>query len=65
MEAMPPWVAGAAELGAVAAGMLDDWVLPFVYNVTLDGFRASALGSIFLGGLVALADVSRTQGEEA
>ena len=51
--------------GTLAAGMLGDWVLPFVYNVTLDGFRASVLGWIFLGGLVALADVSRTQGEEA
>ena len=41
--------------GTLAAGMLGDWVLPFVYNVTLDGFRASVLGWVFLGGLVALA----------
>ena len=41
--------------GTLAAGMLGDWVLPFVYNVTLDGFRASVLGWLFLGGMVALA----------
>jgi hypothetical protein len=41
-------------VGTLAAGMLGDWVLPFVYNVTLSGLRASVLGWIFLGGLVAL-----------
>ncbi len=40
--------------GILAAAMLGDWVLPFVYNVTLSGLRASVLGWIFLGGLVAL-----------
>ena len=40
--------------GMVVAGMLGDWVIPFVYNVGFDGFRASVLGWIFLGGLVAL-----------
>ena len=29
-------------------------VIPFVYNVGLKGFRASVLGWIFLGGLVAI-----------
>ncbi len=38
--------------GTLAAGMLADWVLPFVYNIGLTGFRASVLGWIFLGGLV-------------
>jgi hypothetical protein len=33
---------------------LGDWVLPFVYNVGLAGFRSSMIGWIFLGGLVAL-----------
>jgi len=40
--------------GTLAAGILADWILPFVYNIGLAGFRASILGWIFLGGLVAL-----------
>lgn len=40
--------------GMLAAGMLGDWVIPFAYNVGLRGFRASMLGWLFLGGLVAL-----------
>jgi hypothetical protein len=40
--------------GMLVAGMLGDWIIPFVYNVGLDGFRASILGWMFLGGLVAL-----------
>lgn len=40
--------------GTLAAGMLCDWILPFVYNITLDGLRASTLGWLFLGGLLAL-----------
>ena len=41
-------------VGMLIAGMLGDWVIPFVYNVGLKGFRASVLGWIFLGGLVAI-----------
>jgi O-antigen ligase len=40
--------------GMLAAAMLGDWVLPFVYNIGFNGFRASILGWVFLGGLVAL-----------
>jgi O-antigen ligase len=40
--------------GMLVAGMLGDWVIPFVYNVGFDGFRASVLGWLFLGGLVIL-----------
>jgi O-antigen ligase len=40
--------------GTLAAGMLCDWILPFVYNITLEGMRASTLGWLFLGGLLAL-----------
>jgi hypothetical protein len=40
--------------GMLVAGMLGDWLIPFVYNVGLDGFRASILGWMFLGGLLAL-----------
>jgi O-antigen ligase len=33
---------------------LGDWVLPFVYNIGLSGFRVSVMGWFFLGGLVVL-----------
>lgn len=41
-------------VGTLLAGFLVDWVLPFVYNIGLTGFRASVLGWLFLGGLVSL-----------
>jgi hypothetical protein len=41
-------------VGTLLAGFLVDWVLPFVYNIGLTGFRASILGWLFLGGLVSL-----------
>ena len=47
-------------VGMLVAGMLGDWVIPFVYNVGLKGFRASVLGWIFLGGLVALQQIYST-----
>ena len=40
--------------GSLVASWLGDWLLPFVYNVGLRGFRASVLSWIFLGGLVLL-----------
>ena len=40
--------------GTLVASTLVDWVLPFVYNLGLSGFRASVLVWIFLGGLVSL-----------
>ena len=36
------------------AAFLGDWVLPFVYNVGLPGFRASILPWFFWGGAIAL-----------
>jgi hypothetical protein len=45
--------------GMVVAGMLGDWVLPFFYNVGLNGFRSSMLGWLFLGGLVSLEQMVR------
>jgi len=45
--------------GMLAAGMLGDWVLPFVYNMGLAGFRASVLGWLFLGGLLSLERIVR------
>ncbi len=43
-----------AFVGSLAAMLLVDWLLPFIYNVGFAGFRTSALAWMFLGGLVAL-----------
>jgi hypothetical protein len=40
--------------GMAVAAMLGDWVLPFFYNLGLNGFRSSMLGWLFMGGLVSL-----------
>jgi hypothetical protein len=40
--------------GTLVAGYLVDWVLPFAYNIGLNGFRASVLAWIFLGGIVSI-----------
>jgi len=40
--------------GSLAAGILGDWVLPFVYNIGLLGFRSSVFTWLFLGGLLAI-----------
>lgn len=52
------YVIGAmgALAGTLVAGMLGDWILPFVYNVGLEGFRASGLAWMFLGAVVALGE---------
>jgi hypothetical protein len=51
-------------LGAIPAVLLaafmGDWVLPFVYNVGMVGFRASVMVWLFMGGLVAIEQFSRT-----
>ncbi|HEX9074328.1 MAG TPA: O-antigen ligase family protein [Anaerolineae bacterium] len=44
----------AGLVGMLFAGTLADWVLPFVYNIGISGFRVSMLGWLFLGGLVSL-----------
>jgi hypothetical protein len=36
------------------AGVLGDWILPFVYNITIRGMRASVMGWLFMGGLLAI-----------
>ncbi len=41
-------------IGTIVAGMFGDWVIPFIYNVGFNGFRASILGWFFMGALVAL-----------
>jgi hypothetical protein len=47
--------------GMVVAAMLGDWVLPFFYNIGLNGFRSSMLGWLFLGGLVSLEQMVKSQ----
>ena len=49
----------AGLVASLVAGMLGDWVLPFVYNIGINGFRASVLAWLFLGGLVALEQISK------
>lgn len=47
----------AGLIGTVAAAFLVDWVLPFAYNIGLNGFRASILPWIFFGGLIAIEQI--------
>jgi hypothetical protein len=44
----------AAWAAALVLMLILDWILPFVYNVGFQGFQASLLVWLFLGGLVAL-----------
>ncbi len=39
---------------SLAAGLLADWIVPFVYNIGIVGFRSSLLFWFFVGGLVAM-----------
>jgi len=48
-------------VGTLAAGMLGDWVIPFIYNVGVHGFRSSVFTWIFLGGVVVLEQVYRNK----
>lgn len=47
--------------GTLVAGVLVDWIIPFVYNLGMYGFRGSMLGWIFLGGLLSVEYVTRTR----
>jgi hypothetical protein len=40
--------------GMIVAGLLADWILPFFYNIGLNGFRVSVIGWLFLGGILLL-----------
>jgi hypothetical protein len=44
----------AGTIATLVSAFLGDWVIPFFYNITLGGFRVSMLPWLFLGGLVAL-----------
>lgn len=52
-------------IGMVVAGMLGDWILPFFYNVGLNGFRSSMIGWLFLGGLMTIRPRGPTSDERA
>lgn len=39
---------------SLVAGVLADWIVPFLYNIGIAGFRSSLLFWLFVGGLVAL-----------
>lgn len=41
-------------IGGAAAGLLGDWMIPFVYNIGFYGFRASVMGWLFMGGIAAI-----------
>ena len=51
----------AGIIATLVAAFLVDWVLPFVYNIGLTGFRASVLPWIFLGGLIAIEQMELRQ----
>jgi len=40
--------------GTLVSGLLGDWVIPFVYNIGMTGFRASMFAWLFLGGLLVI-----------
>lgn len=44
----------AGTVATLVSAFLGDWVIPFFYNITMGGFRASMLPWLFLGGLVAI-----------
>jgi O-antigen ligase len=52
-------------VGTLVAATMVDWVLPFVYNIGFNGFRASILAWIFLGGLVSLEQIFPVQPKNA
>lgn len=46
-------------VGTLVSAGLGDWVIPFVYNIGLRGFRTSVNGWLFMGGLVVLEQLYR------
>jgi len=47
--------------GVMAIMALADWILPFVYNIGFQGFQASVLVWMFLGGLLSLEEYIHQQ----
>ena len=50
--------------GSLVAGLLADWIVPFVYNIGIVGFRSSVLFWFFLGGLLTLRRLAARQAPE-
>jgi hypothetical protein len=55
-------IAGLA--GILAAGMISDYPIPYVYNIGIAGFRSSVLGWLFLGGLAAIEHILATKSQD-
>lgn len=53
----------AAGTGALILMLFADWILPFVYNIGFPGFQASVLVWLFMGGLVALDNMTAPEEE--
>lgn len=51
----------AGVVGCLMASFLVDWVLPFTYNIGMDGIRASVLPWIFFGGLISIEQIFLAQ----
>jgi O-antigen ligase len=49
-------------IGMLASGMLADWFLPFVYNITLSGMRDAVPAWIFLGASLSLHKIASGNG---
>lgn len=50
--------------GALVLMALADWILPFVYNIGFRGFQASVLVWLFLGGLVVLEQMGKSENQQ-
>jgi O-Antigen ligase len=55
----------AGVVGCLMASFLVDWVLPFTYNIGMNGIRASVLPWIFFGGLITIEQVFLSQPQSA
>lgn len=55
----------AGVVGCLMASFLVDWVLPFTYNIGLNGVRASVLPWIFFGGLITIEQIFLSQPQSA
>ncbi len=71
MQRLPPgfergYASGvlAGVFGSLTAAFLGDWLLPFTYNVGLDGVRSSVLPWIFFGALVAVERIHREKSND-
>jgi len=67
-SSVPPGFASAYVTGAIGglagslvSGFLADWIIPFVYNIGIRGFRSSLLFWVFAGGVLALKRMTADQ----